>query len=105
MSQIAIQTRPGSSAMRLLTMFGVACGILALLALVVVASLAPVDAEAGLQAARGIGLDVAPSDATLRWSGSLIFLAVAFALLASSARHSMAVVRREHGRGVPSANG
>jgi hypothetical protein len=109
MSQAAIETgaRPAQpSAMTWVTMFGFACGVLALLALVVVASLMPVDAEAGLAAARTFGVDVTPSDAMLRWSGLLIFLVVAFALLASSARHSSAqsaaMARRENGRGVPS---
>jgi len=68
-------------------------GICALLALVVLTSLLPVDAEAGLPAASRLALGA--GDLEIRWAGLLIFFAVSAALIFWSARPSTVLARRE----------
>jgi len=70
---------------------GFALGVAGLLALVTVAFLAPVEAEAGLTGGGTLGLGLVANEIELRSAGVLIFLVVAGALFLSSARQSNAL--------------
>ena len=73
----------------------VAAGIIALLALVVIASLTPEGAEAGLPAATSAALRVTANDLELRSAGVLIFIAAAVALFVFSARPRRVLARSD----------
>lgn len=70
---------------------GFALGVAGLLALVTVAFLAPVEAEAGLAGGQSLGLSLVANEIELRSAGVLIFLVVSGALFLSSARQTNAL--------------
>ena len=95
-TRVAQDGRAGSGRhMAWIATIGFAAGIVALLALVVIASLTPVGAEAGLPAATSAALRMTANDLELRSAGVLIFIAVAVALFIVSARPRRVLARND----------
>ncbi len=94
-------SRPAPAAGLALTWWaasGFALGIAALLALVVVASATPVDAEVARTGAGSLGLRYFGGEIGLRSAGVLIFVLAAVVLFAQSAKHSRMLEAQEHQR-------